>query len=98
MNNNTRRYRYDMIGGPSDRHPQEVILEHFPDAHDFVCVGPADVWLFTAEPCDDLPDYIVEQREPPPLTFAGIEIEPAPDALVESHPVENLLDQRIRNY
>lgn len=56
-------WRYSMnsaFDAGEKRHPQLVILEHFPDATNLEPVSIADCWLFEAEKKGPVPDYFVE--------------------------------------
>lgn len=55
------RYRIYVQGAyeaGKTEHPQKVILELAPDAHDFEPAPIGDCWLFTAARIDPLPPYV----------------------------------------
>jgi hypothetical protein len=55
------RYRYSLWAASEageNRHPQLVILELAPDAHDFHPAPIGDCWLFTAKYINWLPSYV----------------------------------------
>lgn len=94
-----RRYRYELQTADQageTRHPQIVIREHFPDAHDFEPAPIGDCWLFAAEepgPERAVPGYFVAL--PPtggkyswaPMNLVVTEpIVPVPEAIPESAP------------